>query len=330
MNPIDLTDRLSRYLTVRELRVLLCVAEQGTFRKAAVALHMTQPAVTKAMADLEAKLGIKLYDRSTRGVEATVHGRSFIRHASAIFAEIRNAAQELEVISSGSAGRLIVGTVPMPAAGLLPAAIQQLLTRHPNIHVAVHEGNEVYLAEELRKRELDLVLSRMTQFGPSNDLRVEALYEDALCVIAHRSHPLACKARLSWSMVEQEAWVLPPTDTFFYHHILRVLNKRGLALPRQSIETLSIHIMYGMLAQAPMLSFAAVSQYVHSPLLRDFLALPVDLPVVTASIGAVTIKARQASPLAIQLATIIRSMTKDLPKTAKELAAHRATAVHSA
>jgi hypothetical protein len=68
--------------------------------------------------------------------------------------------------------------------------------------------------------------------------------------------------------------------------------------------------MYGLLAHAPMLAFAAVSQYDHSPLLRDFVVLPVDLPMVTASIGAITLKGRLASPLNAKLVSIIHDMAR--------------------
>lgn len=312
MSSSDVMDRLRRHLKMRELRVLLAVVENGSFRKAASALHVTQPAVTAAIADLEAVLGVRLFDRNAQGVVPTVHGRSFIRHAAAMFGEMRSAAEELDIISSGAEGTLHVGTVPMPAAGILPVAICRLVEQHPKVFVSVVEGNETTLSDGLRTRQLDVVLSRLSQFGPGEDLRIEALFEDSLCVIASRDHRLAASRRLAWRDLLGEAWVLPPADSFFRHHIQRVLNKRGFELPRHAVESTSIHIMYGMIAQAPMLSFATCTQYAFSPLKDLLVRLAIDLPSVTASVGAVWLRAREATPLSEQLVRHVHELATKL------------------
>ena len=105
----DLREKLPRHLKLQELRVLLAVAKQGSFRKAAQQLHLTQPAVTKAIAELEQKLDVPLFDRTTHGVTPTAHGENFIRRAGAIFSEIRLAAEDIDIISRGSRGTLRVG-----------------------------------------------------------------------------------------------------------------------------------------------------------------------------------------------------------------------------
>ena len=90
--------------------MLLAVAEQGSFRKAGRLLHLTQPAVTAAIAELEQTLGVLLFDRTARGVTPTAHGESFIARANAIFGELRLAADDIEIISRGSRGTLRIGT----------------------------------------------------------------------------------------------------------------------------------------------------------------------------------------------------------------------------
>ena len=98
MSSNDLIQRLPRHLKMSELRIFVAVLEHRSFRKAAVVVHLSQPAVTKAIAGLEATLGVKLFDRHANGAEPTVHGLSFAPRAAAIFDELRRAAQELAMV----------------------------------------------------------------------------------------------------------------------------------------------------------------------------------------------------------------------------------------
>jgi DNA-binding transcriptional LysR family regulator len=130
-----LIQRLPRHLKMGELRVFVAVLEHRSFRKAATVLHLSQPAITKAIAGLEQTLGVRLFDRVANGVEPTVHGHSFAPRAMAIFDELRRAAQDLTLLSSGAAGTLRLGTVPMPAIPFVPLAVNRLLDAHPGVRV---------------------------------------------------------------------------------------------------------------------------------------------------------------------------------------------------
>jgi len=312
MSTSPLHDRLPRHLKLRELRVLLTVAERGSFRKAAQSLHVTQPAVTAAIADLERALGVSLFHRMPQGVAPTSHGEAFIRRASAIFGELELAAEEINVISSGSQGALHVGTVPMPATGILPAALERLLDRHPNAFVFVLEALEGTLGDALKSRKIDLFISRLPQHASDPSLRYQPLFEDAVCVVASRLHPLASRSRLAWRDLATEKWILPPPGSLFFDHIQRVLHKRGLEMPRHSIETISIPVMYGMIAHGGFVSFATRSQYEFTSMKPLLAVLKLNLPVITAAIGFVTLKGRQLSPLGARLIEHVRTLAEGL------------------
>jgi DNA-binding transcriptional LysR family regulator len=304
----DLIERLPRRLKMGELRVFVAVLEQRSFRKAAAALHITQPAVTKAIAGMEEMLEVKLFDRRAGGVEPTVHGLSFAPHAIAIFGELRSAAQGLAIVSSGAKGTLHIGTVPMPGVPFLPVAIRNLVGAHPEIFVSVVEARERDLADLLRKREIEVAIFRSALFDPGDDLRVEALFEERLCVLAGRDHTLAARHEVTWPDLLEHPWVLPPADSFFYHHVRRSLDQLGIELPRHAVESISINFQYGMVLHGSMLSFGLRSQLAFSPD-KDFLVqLPVDLPLISGTVGAATLSARQVSPLAVQLVGSIRAL----------------------
>jgi DNA-binding transcriptional LysR family regulator len=305
----NLIERLPRHLKMGELRVFVAVLEHRSFRKAATAMHITQPAVTKAIAGLEEMLGVKLFDRNANGVEPTVHGLTFAPHAIAIFGELRSAAQELAIVSSGAKGTLQIGTVAMPALGFLPMAVRRLVDAHPDIFVTVVEARETDLTDRLRKREIELAILRLALFNPGEDLQVTPLFEEKLCVLASRDHPLAARKRLTWADLLDQRWVMPPADSYFFDHVRRTLTKLDLELPRHVVESVSIHIQYGMVLHGGMLSFGLRSHVPLGPGKDLLVQLPVDLPSITGAIGAVSLRARQPSPLAEQLIVHIRRLT---------------------
>jgi DNA-binding transcriptional LysR family regulator len=308
----DLIERLPRHLKMGELRVFVAVLEHRSFRKAAAALHVTQPAVTKAIAGMEEMLEVRLFDRKAGGVEPTVHGLSFAPHAIAVFGELRSAAQGLAIVSSGAKGTLHIGTVPMPGVPFLPIAIRNLVEVHPDIFVSVVEVRELDLADRLRRREIELAIFRSALFNLGDDLRIDALFEEKLCVLAGSEHPLARRKKVTWRELQDHPWVLPPADSAFFHHVRRSLEQLGIALPRHVVESISIPFQFGMVLHGSMLAFGLRSQFVFSPHKDLLVQLPVDLPPITGSVGVVTLRAREPSPLALRLIATIRALIASL------------------
>jgi len=308
MSANKLIERLPKRLKMGELRVFVAVLEHRSFRKAAAVLHITQPAVTKAIASMEDMLEVRLFDRRADGVEPTVHGLAFAPRAVAIFGELRSAAQALAIVSSGATGTLHIGTVPMPGVAFLPIAIRDLVDHHPDIFVSVIEARESDLAERLRKREIEIAIVRLALFNPGVDLRVDALFEEKLCVLASRDHPLAMKRSVTWQELLEHPWVLPPADSPFLDHVRRSLDQLGMEPPRHVVESISIAIQYGMALHGGMLSFGLRSQLAFSPHQNLLVQLPVALPSITRHVAAVTLNTREPSPLARQLIEKIRGL----------------------
>lgn len=307
----DFLDRLPRYLTLRELRVLIAVSERGSFRNAARALHITQPAVTGSVAALEGVLGVRMFERRRDGVAPTLHGEAFIRRARAIFGELTLAAEEMDIISSGSMGALHLGTVPMPASGILPAALGRVLDASPGAFISVIEGTESVLIDALKSRRIDFFISRLPEHADDPAVSYRTLFEDHLCVIASHAHPLATRRRLRWTEIQGERWVLPPAGSFFHAHIQRVLHKRGVELPRHTVETASVPTMYGLIASSGFLSFATATQFSFTPLKPLISRLNVDLADITAPIGVVTLAGRELGPIGVRILDSIRELAID-------------------
>lgn len=291
--------------------MLLAVAEEGSFRKAGRLLHLTQPAVTAAIAELEQTLGVPLFDRTARGVTPTAHGESFIRRASAIFGELRLAAEDIDIISRGSRGTLRVGIGGGGwAMGILPAALTKLLDPHPETFILIREADEDVLVEQLKARELDLFFSRLTPIGADADLAYRPLYEDSICVFASRTHRLAARRSVTWDELANERWVAPPSGALSFDHVQRTLHKGGLAMPRHVIQSTSAPLAFGMVLQGNFLCFGTYLHYEFTVLEPMLTILKVDLPKVPMAFGTVTLKDRELNPLGARLAQLVAELAE--------------------
>lgn len=306
--PLDnLIHRLPRHLKMSELRVFMAVLTHRNFHKAAAVVNLSQPAVTKSIAGLEQTLNVKLFERHANGVEPTSYGLSFAPRAMAIFEELRRAAQDLSTLSSGATGELRIGTVPMPAIPFLPIAIKNLVSIHPKCLVSVVEAREAELLERLRKGGIELAILRLSLLKIDADMLVDALFDERLCVMVARDHPLLSREALSWDELLQQAWVLPPPDCIFYTYVANTLAELGLAMPRCQVEAYSVQVQVGMVTYGGTLSFGMRSQIEFGSAKNLLVRLPIELPCVPRSVAAVSLRAREVGPLARQLLGHIRS-----------------------
>ena len=154
-------DRIRRRLKLRDLDTLLAVAHCGSMAKAASQLSISQPAVSKAISDIERTLGIPLFDRKAQGVELTLYGRALLKWAVAVFDDVKQGVRELEFLTDPTSGELSVGATEPIVAGLLPVVIGRLSHQHPRLVFQVLQMLSTPLYDELRQRRVDLILGRI-------------------------------------------------------------------------------------------------------------------------------------------------------------------------
>ena len=134
-------DRIGRRLKLRDLHVLFAVMQWGSMAKAAHHLAVSQPVVSAAIAGLEQTLGVRLLDRTRRGVEPTIYGRALLNHGLAAFDALRQGVKEIEFLADPTVGELRIGCPEWIAAGLLPVITDRLLQRHPRLVFYVDSDN---------------------------------------------------------------------------------------------------------------------------------------------------------------------------------------------
>src|SRR6202035_3856626 len=155
------SDRIGRRLKLRDLHIVLAVAEAGSMSRAADRLAISHPVVSKTIGDLEHALGVRLFDRTAQGTELTQYGRTLLSGGTVVFDELRRVMQEIAFLSDPTVGELRIGSAAPYVEGLVPAVITRLAERYPRITFQVKDTDAVTLCGMLRERKLDVAIGRV-------------------------------------------------------------------------------------------------------------------------------------------------------------------------
>ena len=202
-------NRIGRRLQLKDLHTLQTVAEVGSMAKAAERLALSQPAISKAVSDMEHTLGAPLLDRSSRGVELTECGRLLVQRARVIFDEVRQGVSDIEHLSDPTRGIVKIGTTE-PVTGVISEIISRLVRKYPRVSYDVMVSDLDTLVGELRERTRDLVITRWVPPPVAHDLAIQVLFKSPLAVMAARRHPLLLRKKLSLGDLMEQQWTLSP------------------------------------------------------------------------------------------------------------------------
>lgn len=316
----DWERKIGRRLRLRDLHVVFAVAECGSMAKAAESLRVTQSAVSQMIADVEQELGVRLFDRSRRGVEATIYGQALIRRGKAAFDELRLGIQEIDYLKSEGVGEIRIGCPETLAASVLPAAIDMFSSRWPGVTLEVETFAGEAAAAKLRDRSIDLVLARdgtgLKSLAASDDFRITKLFEDQLSVVAGANSPWAKLRQADLRDVADAPWIVLPYG--WGEDVLpKAFASRGLAPPRTALKTYSIHLRLHLLATGRFVSALPQSVLRLHRERFNLKDLRIELPKTPYGVAIVTLKNRTLSPLVDHF---IASTQTQFKKTGKRTA----------
>ena len=234
-----IVDRALTRLKLRQLRLLVAVGRHGNIQNAARELGISQPAATKMIQDLEVDFEVKLFNRTNRGVIPTIFGDTLIRHGKLIFAQVSSAAQELDDLSEGNSGRVVVGTLLAASPSLLPNAIELLLTDRPKVAIKIHEGTNEILMPALLSGEIDMVVGRLPSRRYREKIMREKLFDDGITAVVGVQHPLADCEAVTFGQIREFGWVLPPLETTLRRQIDQFFVRQQQYSPPLAIESVS-------------------------------------------------------------------------------------------
>ena len=309
---MDWTDRIGARLKLRDLHILMAVVEWRSIGKAARHLAVSQPVVSRAIAELEHTLGVRLLDRTPQGVEPTIYGRTILNRGLVVFDELRGSVKDIRFLSDPTAGDLRIGSTQVIAAGLLAAILDRLSAQRPRIAFHVKLGDAAMLHyHDLRERKVDLLFGRVVELK-EDDVNAEVLFEDRLYIVARADNPWTRRRKLTLSDLVNEPWTLPPPDSYVGGLIVDGFRASGLTFPHIAVSSYGMPLQSALVATGRFLSVLPGSFMSVSGKSLGLKALPVELPIPPRPVGIVTLKNRTLTPLAALFIDCARTLSKPL------------------
>jgi DNA-binding transcriptional LysR family regulator len=308
---MDWADRIGSRLKLRDLHILLAVVEWRSMAKAARYLAVSQPVVSRAIADLERALGVRLLDRTPQGVEPTVYGRTVLNRGLAVFDELRGSVKDIRFLSDPTAGDLRIGSSQAIAGGLLAAILDRLSSQRPRIAFEVRLGDAAILPyHDLRERNVDLLFGRMED-SRDDDVNAEVLFEDPLYVVAGTNNQWTRRRHIALKDLLHEPWTMPPLSSNVGALMVHVFQASGLPVPHLAVAGYS-QLQTALVGRGRFLTILPGSFLKFNGKQLGLKPLPIELPIPPRPVGVVTLKNRTLSPLAQLFIDCARHLSKPL------------------
>lgn len=283
-----LTSSFLTRLKTRQLLLLVRLDEMRSVRRASEACHMTQPAASKLLRELEETLGIELFGRHARGVKPTWYGKIMIEHARNALMELAHAHDEIFAFKAGLRGRVRIGTEGTSATHLVPQAIAALKRDHPEVVVSVDMDFSEVLVRRLQAGDLDIAVARLHNASGLKELQYEPIEEAPHAIIARAGHPLSKHTETTWEDLLSQTWVLPPQGNVLRDKLTILLLEKSLPLPKQIVETSYLPIIVSLLRTTDMIAPLA-RESVNAFCVPGLLGmLPTPLPLCLGRSGIIT------------------------------------------
>lgn len=309
-------DRVLRSnLKLKHLQLIVALDQLRHLGKTAEFLAITQPAVSKTLAEIERMFEHTLFNRSTRGTEPTIYGESVIRFAKKVLSEFERTKEELKDTLTGASGKINVGAMVVAMPTLLGPAIARLKKASSNTRIFVEEGDLNRLLPRLRSGELDLLVGRLEPGYAAPDLKTEVLYGQTMCLVVNTSHALAKKRKVSWQDLAHSAWVVPPAWASSRTKLIQAFYQQGLNPPNNLIETASFLAIFDAIIDQGAVGFVAQEIGIHFQKKRLFKILPLALNMDLPPVGIITLNSQRESLATQSLITFLRNLAKEKEQT---------------
>ena len=296
---MDWADRIGRRIRLRDLHIVLAVAECGSMSKASTRLAISHPVVSKTISDLEHSLGVRLFDRHSQGVELTAYGQALLNCGNVVFDEMRQGLKQIEFLAHPDTGDLRIGCPEVEIAGIIPAVVAQFTRQYPRVRLRViHANTSMLQFDELRSRNVELIIGRTATPFMEHDLALENLFTESLVPVAGRDSPWHSRRCLTLAELVHEPWVLPPYDSLRGPLVAEFFRSNKVEPPHASVATLSLQLTTALIATGRFLGFVPLSVARSSGAQVGVKILSLKILAHRFAIDIITVKNRTLPPLA--------------------------------
>lgn len=299
---------LSRGIKLRQLALLVAVERSGQLSRAAAMMHMTQPAASRMLADLERIMDAALTQRHSRGVSLTPAGERLAERARAMLRDLDFAGREVADIGRGRVGSVHLGSVSGPSLDLVLPVVRGLEQAEPRLRVMIEVASSDRLADELLAGDLDLYLGRVPDRLDPTPFDLTPVGPEPLSLIVRRDHPLLAAADCELRDCLRHDWVMQPNGSMLRGTVERYLLDRGLGLPQTVIATGSLMLTLAFVLRSQAVGVMSLSaarlfaQIEGAPIAL----LPVAADLHVAPYSIVTLRDRILTPAAQTFLRVLR------------------------
>jgi len=303
-------------MEMQQLRHFVAAVEHGNLGKAARALNITQPALSRSIKNLEGALGAALLERTPRGVAATLFGETLLSHARIILNEAARAGDEVKALKGLSQGQVAVGITENFAGYIAPQAIAALLAERPGVNISLSSGFYDALVARLRRGEIDFIFGLFPPVPDEPDLVFEEMMISHSRVFAHPDHPLAKKSRVTLADLAEHSWLVVAHQPAVSRVFRGFFENNGLRSPRHVLRTDSVAFLKAALGETRLLTIMP-EHLVREDVARGALArIANDDMIVTSRCGLIVRRRGARSPAAGALIAHLQALcTKAMSPT---------------
>ena len=310
------TEDAGRRVKLRDLHVFLSAARSGSMAQAAKKLGVSQPTISEAIADLEGTFGVKLLDRTSRGVEPTIFGEALMRRAVAAFDELKQGSLDIAFLADSGQGELRIGFQESLSPALVAPLIRLFARRYPRVALQMDNLPSADLQIfELRARRYDFTLALLaTPILEESDLLAEVLFHDHLAIAASATSVWASRRKIGLAELADSPWVLAPPETLNTNQLVEAFKKIGLAMPKATIVTISEPLRMLTLTNGDYVSAFTHSALRVSAQRYNIKTLPIELPTRPCPIALVRLKNRTLTPAAERFIACAREVGESIAR----------------
>lgn len=295
-------------LRFRHLQFLDILGQTRNLRLAAEQMHITQPAATKMLMDIEEILGTRLFERLSRDMRPNELGLFMLRYAGMVLAGHRKFVDEFNALKQGGHGQLAIGAISGSAAHLLMASVAEIQRLRPLLVLKILEQSSDQLVIWLAERKIDLMIGRFTDDAQRTQFQYERLSNEPMQVVAGLDHPLRGAHDIDLAELAHWPWILYPPSTALRKVSDDIFGRSALSLTAGIVETPSFLFALELMQTTDMLSLqpaALVSRYISKGLLTR---IPVELPDRMPDYGLITRLGEPLTPAAQAFIDVLREM----------------------
>lgn len=289
-------------IKLRHIRLFLQIADSGSLSSAARGLGLSQPALSKSLAELEDLIGAPLFLRSGRRLVLTPEGEGLRRHA-------RDAVASLDAGANAARGRdgiprISVGLLPTVSTRFFPQVAAAFLQDRPHVTLSIETGSHPFLLRKLRDRQMDLMIGRMPNAAEMDGLQFEFLYEEPIIAAVKAGHP-AERAAITTILRSYPA-ILPTRESIIRKSVDDYLSALGLANLEPAIETSTLALGRGLLLATDAIWFISQGVVANELEAGQLVSIPLGASYLSGAVGMTTMAGDTQSEHLLRLIRLCR------------------------